>query len=653
MNRIVFDVESMMHLFVMSIHELNENNEPIGNPKSFTTPEDAYEFIASHSDCLWIGYNSNGYDDYLIDLIIKSRGTCTPEELRELSDAVIDHANGLRKSFLSYDVFDPIEVGMRSLKMYCGSMGNSTYDSPYSFMEDRFYNAEEIKSICAYCEEDVLYTTQIFLREQPFFDASYARIAIMRDAGYDVSDKEANRFACCRAASFARAVFEKLCPTRDNADDYRTSIKFIRSYESSPFEEVKSAAAFYQKIIDEADERTADNLFYKQFVTPAFAEFQPGLTLQLGFGGIHGALDGYLFDRDLNKGKCVLYGDVTSMYPTFMIHHNLYPHTFTDEARELYEMSYKGRITYKTNGEVAKSAACKRILNSLTGMLKDPYARFRAPWANNSIVINGQLSLLDLSCRLKKLGAYRIIQVNTDGIMVECDDNKMNRSMFRKILDQWEHDYDCSIKMKEVQRLIQTDVNNYAMLELGETEYTRKGAAYNYNEVYFRDKVIVKKLLPDAIIAHHIELEPIIQMVEEALAQSDGVEDFYVLIKVTDTFPFLKEEISGKLIESRCVRCLAAIDTDEAHMVAAEEGIDYVHYIKVRGNREQSSAVSLFPDVAVEIPGNMELYDQSVLQYLIDVRYYATLIQKAVWNFYDYKEPKTRARRTKKEVESC
>lgn len=641
---IVYDVESMMHLFVLSVWELDVEDDP----KSFATPAEAYAYIAQNRDALWVGYNSNAYDDYLIDMIIKTQGDCTPEELRELSDAVIDHANGLRKSFLSYDVFDPIEVGMRSLKMYCGSIGDTTYDSPYSFMEDRFYNAEEIKSICVYCEEDVRYTAQIFKREKDFFDASYARIAIMEDAGYDVDSRDANRFACCRAASFARAVFERLSPNRDAADDMRTSIKFVRDYAKSPFVEVQRAFNFYKKIVDDADETTPDNVFYKAFVTPSFVDFQEGLTLQLGFGGIHGALDGYLFDKAATPDKCVLYGDVTSMYPTFMIHHNLYPYTFTDDARNLYEMAYKGRITYKSTGAIAKSAACKRILNSLTGMLKDPYAKFRAPWANNSIVINGQLSLLDLSCRVQE--AFRIIQVNTDGIMVECDDTPANRTLFREILNQWEKDYDCSIKMKEVERLIQTDVNNYAMLELGETEYTRKGAAYNFNETYFRDKVIVKRLLPEAIIRHHLEIEPIIEMVEEALYQSDGVEDFYVLIKVTDTFPYLKEEISGKLIESRCVRCIAALGDEASRELADEEALEYVHYVKVRGNKEQSAAVSLFPDVAIELPGHMALYDTSVLQSLIDVRYYATLIQKAVWNFYNYKEPKTRARKSKKEA---
>lgn len=638
MKLIVFDVESMMHLFVLSVLEIGKDT-----PQSLTTPKAAYDYIRSTCGALWVGYNSNAYDDYLIDMIIKTEGNCTPEELRELSDDIINREKKLPwKSFLSYDVFDPIEVGMRSLKMYCGSMGNSTYDSPYSFMEDRFYNENEIKSIVAYCEQDVIYTAQIFEREKPFFDASFARIGIMEDAGYEVSDKEVNRFACCRAASFARAVFEKLSPNRDEADDFRTTIKFIAPYSNSSFEEVRRAFDFYNAIVKGADEDTPDAQFYKAFVTPNFEDFQEGLTLSLGFGGIHGALDGYLFDKELNKGKCVLYGDVTSMYPTFMINHDLYPHTFTEESRELYEMAYKGRIHYKASGDIAKSAACKRILNSLTGMLKDPYAKFRAPWANNSITINGQLSLLDLACRLKETGLFKIIQVNTDGIMVEADDRDESRKVFRTLLNDWEGEYKCSIKMKEVERLIQTDVNNYAMLEIGETEYTRKGAAYNFNEIYFRDKVIVKRLLPDAILGNMIQLEPIVDMVNHALDSSEGIEDFFILIKVTDTFPYLKEEISGRLIESRCVRCIAAKGDDISRSIADEEALEYVRYIKVRGNKEQSAAVSLFPDIAIELPAEMSLYDKTSLKYLIDVDYYARLIQKAVWNFYNYSEPKVR-----------
>ena len=645
MKRIVFDIEAMVHLFVLSVMELD--TEIV---RSFTTPKDAYAYIRENRDALWIGYNSNGYDDYFIDMLIKSEGTCTPEELRELSDDIIENDRTPRKSFLSYDVFDPIEAGMRSLKMYCGSVGYMTYDSPYSFRESRFYNAEEIKSICIYCEEDVRHTAEIFKREYPFFEAAYARIDIMRDAGYEIEDKDINRFACCRAASFARAVFERLAPCRDNADDMRTAIKFVRDYAQSPHEDLVRAYRFYADIVESADETTPDNVFYKSFVTPAFENFQPGLNIQLGFGGIHGALDGYLFDKERTPNRCLLYGDVTSMYPTLMIKHDLYPYTFTEDARNLYEMAYSGRLTYKENGEIAKSAACKRILNSLTGMLKDPYAKFRAPWANNSITINGQLSLLELACDLRDADdIFTIVQVNTDGIVVECEDTEENRDLFRVLLDQYEQAYQCQIKQKEVQRLIQTDVNNYAMLEIGSSEYIRKGITYNYNETYFRDKVIVRKLLPDAILAKHLQLEPIIEMVQKALYEDMRIEDFFVLIKVTDTFPFLKEEISGQLIESRCVRCIAASGTDEARELAAEEGIDYVHYVKVRGNREQSSAVSLFPDIAVELPGNMELYDKSILAYLIDVRYYAALIQRAVWNFYDYKEQKPRSRKSKKE----
>lgn len=624
-KKVIFDVEVMPHLFVLAVKPF-DGFDPCGETESAHTPMEAYRLIQETSDYLWVGYYSNGYDDYIMSAIIDSMGTITPEELYEISKRLIeDGEHAARKSFMSYDCFDPIEAGMRSLKMFCGSSGRSTYDSPYSFKDDMHYNDEQIADIEAYCREDVDYTAEVFCNEREFYEASLARVDILRNAG--VEPDNILKVICCRSAAFGRYLFQSLCGERDRRDNMRTTIKFVRDYANSPYEEVRSAFSFYNSIKEDGDETSNAIAFYKDVETPSFPKFTEDMGIELGWGGAHGAISGYKFES--NPERALLYVDVSSMYPTLLIKHDLFPHTFTDSARYVYNFAYEARLKYKYEGDAIKSQACKRIIASLTGMLKDKFATFRSEWSNNSIVVNGQLSILDMACRLRAQNdSWKLVQVNTDGVMVEVNNTQADRDAFKSIVDQWCSDYIYEVSSKEIDRLIQTNVNNYYM-RLTNGKEDLKGAAYSYNELYFRDKVCVKKALPHCLTTGESPKEYLARSIESGELT---IKDFFILIKVTDTFPYLWDVMSNEYKEARCIRVIAVKNNLEKVLT---NGLDMCYYMKTRrrGSTE-AQKVTNFPENAVELPADIAVYNESALFDLLDLDYYASLIERAINIFY-------------------
>lgn len=645
-KKFVFDVEVLPHLFVLSWQELYFY-DVVGDPKATHSIKEACSLIRENKDVLWVGYNSNGYDDYIMSVILSRNGDVTPEELHVVSDKIIEGGEDLRmqKAFLSYDCFDPVEAGMRSLKMYCGSSGRSTYDSPYSFKDDRYYNEEEIEDIKRYCKQDVSYTTEVFIREKGFYEAASARLDILKDCGVNIANP--NKAMCCRSAAFGRYLFQSLCGSRNPKDNARTTIKFIRRYETSPYEEVRNAFAYYNKVVMDGDELSDNSKFYDKDVTPSFPSFTPEMGINLGWGGAHGAIEGYKFT--VGNGRALLYVDVSSMYPTLLVKHDLYPHTFSKGAKIVYEFTYKSRLSYKANGEAIKSQACKRIIASLTGMLKDKFATFRAEWSNNSIVINGQLAILDMACRLREVSDdWRLVQVNTDGVMVEVPDTNEARNTFDRIASDWCEDYKFEVSRKEIACLIQTNVNNYYMTLVGheDEEPDLKGAAYAYNEGYFRDKVVVKKATVDCLKDGMTPME--------ALARYKDIRDYFILIKNTDTFPYLWEILSDEKKEARCVRVIAVKKNMKK---VFDLGLTPCYYIKSRrADDTEGQKVTNFPENAVELASDLSRYNQDELFEILDYDYYADQIQRAVdiFNGTD-KEKKdgAKTRRKKKAEETA
>lgn len=115
------------------------------------------------------------------------------------------------------------------------------------------------------------------------------------------------------------------------------------------------------------------------------------------------------------------------------------------------------------------------------------------PRNNNCMCINGQLMLLDLIEHLEVIPGFRLIQSNTDGLIVQVPDTEEAFDMMDDICWEWEQR--CSTNKCEIlleldciHEIYQKDVNNYLWIDIdGGVERIGKYLKEFYNCVFHKD----------------------------------------------------------------------------------------------------------------------------------------------------------------------
>ena len=115
------------------------------------------EFI--DSECVYCGFNSKHYDQFIIKAICNGASI---EEVKELNDYIIGGGQGwehplIRGNYFSFnniDIKDDMQMGL-SLKAIEGHLGMSVQESTVSFTLDRPLTQGELDETIFYCKHDV------------------------------------------------------------------------------------------------------------------------------------------------------------------------------------------------------------------------------------------------------------------------------------------------------------------------------------------------------------------------------------------------------------------------------------------------------------------------------------------------------------------
>ena len=110
-----------------------------------------------NEDCIYIGFNSKHYDQFIIKAIWLG---CSPQEIKELNDFIIGGGQGwdypLMKqyyfSFNNVDIKDDMQMGL-SLKAIEGHLGLSVQESTVPFDIDRPLTEDERASLAINIDE--------------------------------------------------------------------------------------------------------------------------------------------------------------------------------------------------------------------------------------------------------------------------------------------------------------------------------------------------------------------------------------------------------------------------------------------------------------------------------------------------------------------
>lgn len=494
---------------------------------SITDQSRLVDFYDRHRDWIWIGYNSNHYDKYILGAVYNA---CRSDTLYAASQDLIEQGRTQRgggppDGFISYDTGDKF----RSLKELEAFMGHSIEESSIPFDFDGEFTEEMKEETIKYCTHDVLETVEVLKRRIYDFMAQKSLIETFKLPKTDYRLTKAQLTAKvlkCRGQ-------DKV--VKQNPEWKNDILPCVR------IEKYKEVLDFYSSSKNYREGKLDIQI--------------SGVPHTFALGGIHGAIK-----RCHRKGN-LLHIDVTSYYPSIMIQHDLL--TRQSEEPELFTEIYNKRVELKKAGKKDEQAPYKIILNSTFGITNQEYSKAYDPQRNHDVCINGQLMLLMLLERLE--GTCELIQSNTDGIIVDC--TGYDQGKVEEICHQWEKDTKMGLSFEQVSEIWQKDVNNY-LIRFDNGKEEAKGAYVKFNKELDNDMSIVNEAVREGLRQMSWEA------IENYILSHNSPEDlvkFQKIVKLSSRYShvyFGQNEIRNH----KCFRVFAVTDGEIISKAKSREG---------------------------------------------------------------------------------
>lgn len=280
--------------------------------------------------------------------------------------------------------------------------------------------------------------------------------------------------------------------------------------------------------------------------------------------------------------------DVSAMYPTIMIVFNLLSRNVPDP--EKFKRMVDERLKAKGIGDLETAKKLKVPVNTVYGILLQVYSECYDPRNGRSVCVTGQLLLTDLAIKLCNVcKTTTLINVNTDGIAFEIDEDEMEKAY--EVKKQWETITGCELEEDVIKRIIIKDINNYIM-ELVKSDGSIKvkckgGYVSNYPHGTFDSNSL--SITQKAIVEYFINDIP----VEETINACDDPFQFQLIAKTGSTYSKTLYYVNGEEIEVQKVNRLYAVKDEslgvvkkykKTYLTLDEDGVQR-YYINLKGKR--------------------------------------------------------------------
>lgn len=443
-------------------------------------------YYRKHKDQIWVGYNSRNYDTFIM------KGLLLGMNPKKVNDYLI--VKGLKGwqinkdfkkvQFLNFDIYTK-----DSLKTKEGFMGNDIRETEVDFNLPRKLNPQEMRQTVKYNIHDVEQTIEVFRRNKYLYES---QIQLIETFGMKID------LINLTQAQLTAKILE--CEPLEHNDEFDITIV--------PTLHLKK----YAKARDWFE--NPGNLDYKNNFDMEIC----GVPHQFGWGGLHGCPE-----KPLHVKGRLFHVDVNSYYPSQIIKYHFMTRNSNNPDR--YVGIYEYRLKLKAEGKKKEQAPYKIVLNGAYGMMKDKFSAAYDPKQANNICINGQLMLTDL---LEHLEPYiTLIQSNTDGLIVQVEDNEEMIEKFKNICHRWEHRTGMGLGFDEITEIYQKDVNNY-IFRFANGKLERKGAYVMELDDLNYDLPIVNKALVDYMMNG--------VPVEETIGSCNKLKEFQKIVKVSSNY---------------------------------------------------------------------------------------------------------------------
>ena len=568
------------------------------------------------------GFNNKHYDNFILKAVLCD---ADPALVKKINDFIIVQGrNGWENEFLaqykvffdSFDLMDDCQKGL-SLKAIEAHLGIPIEETEVDFNTDRPLTAEELESTVFYCKYDVEATTLLFHLRRTYLQN---KITLGKECGLS----EAKALYMTNAKLTAAYLKAEQQP-HDDEREYQYSDKLLRQYIP------KEVFEFFDRIHD--------------LSIPSEQVFSESLDIMVGvcpctiaYGGIHGAIPKYA--EEATDNRTIRNKDVGSYYPHLMTLMGYCSRNIPDP--QVYADTIERRVAAKKAKNTAIANALKLVLNTTYGAMLNRYNDLFDPLMGRSVCISGQLFLLELAEHLiQDCPTLKIIQLNTDGIMVSLDNSDVET--YQAITQEWQERTGFELEEDFIRKIVQKDVNNYVevplegepkikggqlvrgvltngkldLIGLGLHDWTQlNGGAFNINN----NAVIVAKAIKDRLAYG--------TPVEETINGSNDMMDFQLIAKSWSKCGNAFHEVNGEFVEKQRVnRVYATPDTTMGtlYMVDPDTG--------------RNRLVSGLPTHVVVDNANQLSIEA------VDKKWYIREAQRMVNGFLGIKAPKKNTRR--------
>lgn len=223
---------------------------------------------------------------------------------------------------------------------------------------------------------------------------------------------------------------------------------------------------------------------------------------------------------------------------------------------KIFEQTRDERFAAKARGDKQTANTLKGPLNKSYGAMINKYNPMYDPGNGRSVCISGQLSITELVVAYSYIEDLRILQINTDGVMISIPDDAYETVI--AVNEWWQKQTGLLLEEDRIEFVWQKDVNNYVMRttdghEKVKGSYLVRGispiGAWSINNN--------ATIVAEALKAYLLDGVP----VRETIEACDNPFQFQLIAKASGKYSRVYQIVDGEEVDmQKCNRVFACTD---------------------------------------------------------------------------------------------
>ena len=279
---------------------------------------------------------------------------------------------------------------------------------------------------------------------------------------------------------------------------------------------------------------------------------------------------------------------------------------------EIFSEVLESRMKAKAAGDTATANALKLVVNTTYGASLNKYNDLFDPLMGRSVCISGQLYLLEMAQHLyQDIPDLRIVQLNTDGIMIEFDDSQYDQ--VQEIINEWQARTRFSLEEDILTQLVQKDVNGYIEVQPSGKFKIKggylvrgiaKAGAFNVNN----NANIVAK----ALVEYFVHGTP----PEDTINSCDDIFQFQIIAKAGAKYREAYHLVDGE-----------KVPVQKVNRIYATRDTRYGKLFKVKAENDSEAKIEMLPEhCIIDNDNHLTIAD-------VDKQFYIDMAKKRINDF--------------------